>query len=121
MIKASSIVRPEITYTALVGRVIEHARETSRLHQQQIAETLGITQSAYSRLEKGQSAMSVTQLRQIATRLGIQPGAILHEADRLAAVLRSQGAVISDEKQEPGAAGLLIALGLLAAVLAASR
>jgi transcriptional regulator with XRE-family HTH domain len=119
MTKASTTVRPQITYAALVGRVIEHAREGANLHQQQVAEALGITQSAYSRLEKGQSAMSVAQLHQIGLRVGVPPGVITGRADQLAAKLQSQGALIANEKQEPGAAGLLVALGLLAAILAA--
>lgn len=114
----ATTVKPQIAYGALLGRVICHYRERLGIHQHQIATALGISQSAYSRLEKGQSAMSVTQLRVIASQLGIPPARVLDDVDRYAQALRHQGALITDDKQQSSSAGLLVALGLLTAVLA---
>ena len=84
-----------------------------------MARALGISQSAYSRLEQGQSAMSVTQLRMIAERLETTPDFLLHHTEQYAMQLRAQGVTITDEKQE-SPAGALIALGILAALFAAA-
>jgi len=100
--------------------VIEHHRTQRKVQQEQIATSLGITQSAYSKLEKGQSAISVMQLNTVAAGLQMQSATILQGAERYAAHLRQQGVEITNEKQDSSAAGLLIALGLLAALIAAA-
>ena len=67
--------KPKVLYAALIGRIVEHHRTGRGIHQEAIAQALGISQSAYSRLDKGQSAMSVTQLHIVATQLGTSPAA----------------------------------------------
>lgn len=84
-----------------------------------MAEALGISQSAYSRLELGQSAMSVTQLRAIAEKLGTTPDSVLSHATEYAKRLRAQGVTVTDQKPD-SAAAVLIALGILAALFAAA-
>jgi transcriptional regulator with XRE-family HTH domain len=120
MSKIATTVKPKIAYGALLGRVIEHHRTQRKVQQEQIATSLGITQSAYSKLEKGQSAISVMQLNTVAACLQMQSSTILQDAERYAAHLRQQGVEITNEKQDSSAAGLLIALGLLAALIAAA-
>lgn len=121
MVKTSMAVKPKITYDELLGRIIEHRRKGLELLQGPFAEALGVTQSAYSRLEKGQSAMTVTQLRTIAPLLRMTAGQLLNEADSYAALFQRQGGELTAEKQESSSAGLLVAFGVLAALLAASR
>ncbi len=84
-----------------------------------MAQALSISQSAYSRLEQGQSAMSVTQLRLIAETLRTTPDLLLRHTAQYANQLRVQGVTVTDGKQE-SAAGVLIALGILAALFAAA-
>jgi transcriptional regulator with XRE-family HTH domain len=119
MNKSSTAVKPTITYGALVGRIIEHRRKQLGLNQEPLATALGITQSAYSRLEKGQSVLTVTQLRMVAPHLKATAGQILDETDRYAIQFQRQGGEIIGEKEESSTAGLLVALGVLAALLAA--
>jgi transcriptional regulator with XRE-family HTH domain len=115
---ASQIPKPVITYAMLVGRIVEFHRGQMNIHQEHMAQTLGISQSAYSRLEQGQSAMSVTQLRMIAERLGTTSAVLIQNTDQYARQLRAQGVSVTDEKQN-ATAGVLIALGILAALIAA--
>lgn len=111
-------LKPTISYGALVGQVILRERKRRKLEQTVLAGALGVSQSAYSRLEQGESSMSLGQLRTIASTLGLTPGQLLHETDKLAILLESRGAVVTDEKKvEPGAA--LLALGILVALIAA--
>jgi transcriptional regulator with XRE-family HTH domain len=116
---ATPLPKPTITYAMLVGRIVEHHRRRLNIHQEQMAQALGTSQSAYSRLEQGQSGMSVTQLRVIADKLQTTPAALLHHAEQYANQLRAQGVKITDEKSE-SPAGVLIALGILAALIAAA-
>jgi transcriptional regulator with XRE-family HTH domain len=117
---ATQIPKPTISYATLVGRIVEHHRTHSHIHQEAMAQVLGISQSAYSRLEQGQSAMSVTQLRMIAEKLGTTPDFLLQHTAQYANQLRAQKVAITDEKQG-SAAGALIALGILAALFAAAN
>ena len=116
---ATPFVKPTITYGALVGQVLHNYRKQTGADQALIAQALGITQSAYSRIEKGHSAMSLTQLRTVAGQFGIMPSSILSEVDGYAEQLGFQGVEVSNEKEvSPGA--ILVALGILAAIFAAA-
>ncbi len=117
---ATPIVKPTITYGALAGQVILSHRKRTGVDQTDIARALGITQSAYSRLENGQSSMNLSQLRVVAHQLGVPSSVLLDEVDALTARLRSQGVEVTDEKLvSPGA--ILVALGILAAILASGK
>lgn len=116
---ATPLPKPTITYAMLVGRIVEHHRRRLNIHQEQMAQALGTSQSAYSRLEQGQSGMSVTQLRMIADKLETTPTALLQHAEQYADQLRRQGVTITDEKPD-STGGVLIALGILAALIAAA-
>lgn len=114
-----SLEKPAVTYTAVVGGVIARLRGR-RLTQDQLGDALGIGQSAYSRLESGETTMTIAQLRAIAGQLRTSPNRILQEADMLVERLRAQGVEIKNEKGiSPGA--ILIGLGILAALLAAGK
>lgn len=112
--------KPTIPYTALVGQVLLRLRGRMGLDQNDLAKALNASQSAYSRIEQGDTTISIPQLRVIARRLDISPSDVLSEADRLAEQLRAQGVDISDEKGVHPAA-VMIGLGILAAILAASK
>jgi transcriptional regulator with XRE-family HTH domain len=111
--------QPTISYARLVGRIIEETRKQAKLTQIDMADALGVSQSAYSRLELGQTAMSVTQLRIIADKLRTTPQNVLQCATQYGNQLRAHGVTITDEKSS-SAASVLIALGFLAAIIAAA-
>lgn len=118
---SSPNVKPSILYSALIGQVIERRRKDSGVSQEVLAKTLGLSQSAYSRLEQGQSTLTVAHLRMIAMQLRSTSAEIVAESDRLAARLQRQGVQVADDKEDTSKAGLLIALGILAALFAAGR
>jgi DNA-binding XRE family transcriptional regulator len=119
---ATPLPKASLTYAMLVGRIVEHHRthRPVQIHQLQMAQALGISQSAYSRLEQGQSGMSVTQLRMIAEQLGTTSDVLLHQTEQYARRLRQQGVSVTDDKQG-SPAGVLIALGILVALIAAAN
>lgn len=110
--------KPVVPYTALLGRILQHHRDIRRLNQSDVASVLRISQSAYSRIEQGDTTISVAQLRLIARQLGLAPWQVLQEADSLAARLGKQGVEVSDEK-EVSPAAVMIGLGILAALMMA--
>jgi transcriptional regulator with XRE-family HTH domain len=111
-------IRPTISYGALVGQVILRRRKLAKLDQSALAEALGISQSAYSRLEKGESSMTLPQLRSIALRLGCSSTDLIRDADQLETHLQISGVTVTEQKDDqPGA--ILLALGILAALIAA--
>lgn len=122
MIQSASapLVTPTVTYSAVVGKIIERLRDQRGLTQDQVGRALGIGQSAYSRLEQGQTAMNLAQLQAIAEHLATTPGSLLQEADIATRRLIAQGVQVKNEKEIPAAA-ILVGLGILAALLAAGK
>lgn len=117
--KITQVVQPTITYPTLVGQVILKHRKSLGIDQSAMAQALGITQPAYSRLEQGNSVLSITQLRTIAHVLKFKPGSLMREVDQLEDRMISEGVAITEEKGiEPGA--ILIGLGILAALIAST-
>lgn len=108
-----------VPYSALLGGVVQNQRKFLNLQQGDIAQQLGLSQSAYSRIESGDTVMSVTQLRQIAALIGTNAQRVLDQADMIALQLHSQGVPISHEKKDNSGA-ILIGLGILAAALVAA-
>ena len=113
------VVTPALTYASVVGQVVERLRKQRRITQGDLAEALGITQSAYSRLEQGYSALNVIQLGQVAAQLGTTTPEILEEADQMAKRLRQAGVEVTADKIP--AAAIVIGLAVLAAIFAAIK
>ena len=57
-------------YAALL-RVLRSKREESGVTQVELADKLGMTQSAYSKLERGELRLDVIQLRSISNQIGV--------------------------------------------------
>lgn len=112
--------QPVVTYPALVGRLLTRRREELGLKQGTLAESIGLSQSAYSRLESGESVLNLSQLRNVCSQLRISPAQILHAADQHEAQLRQQGVdVVADKPTNPVA--IAIGLGLLAALFLGAK
>jgi transcriptional regulator with XRE-family HTH domain len=107
-------------YATLVGKVIEERRLAMRLTQADMAAVLEIGQSAYSRLEAGQAAMTLPQLRKLSVVLGLEPHAVLQVADAYARQVQALGVEVPADKvdNQVDKGALLIGLGLLVALMA---
>lgn len=69
------------TYPALVGNVLGRLRKIRNLDQGKFAEQLGLSQSAWSRIERGVAVINVEQLTNAATMLDVTAGEVLTETD----------------------------------------
>ena len=101
----------------MLGRVIKAERGKQGIDQGAMALALGLSQSAYSRLESGEATMNVWQLRQCALQLGRPVAELMKVVERYEARIAEPGIeVVAERKTNPAAA--LIGLAILAAVLA---
>lgn len=115
--KSSPVVpMAEMPYSALWGQVIKDERNRLTIDQGSMANALGLSQSAYSRLESGDSTMSVWQMRECARLLSLSVGDLLRRVEVLEQQLqRANVQVVAEKRTNPAAA--LIGLAILAALL----
>ncbi len=100
------------TYPALVGSILAALRKQADppLTQQQIAEAGGLSVSTWSRIETGETALTVEQLAMAANKLGTSPGAILGAADIKLIELWAKGIATTWQREEGEAAATMIRL-----------
>ena len=88
-------LRPETTIQSVIGRVIVKIRKDLSIEQAYLASSVGVTQSTWSRIERGDSALTVEQLMNAAKALNVNASTILSEAEFAIRELKSQGVEIS--------------------------
>jgi len=109
----------EISYGQIVGQVMRGRREMQGVTLATMAQSVALaTPSGWSRVETGDTAMTLIHLRKAARKLGMEPAAIVRQADVIAAQLEASGVVIQDEKPKNIGKWLLGGAGLLALVAA---
>lgn len=116
----SHMPQPEVPYSALVGQIIKKARVGKGCQQLDMANLLGLSQSAYSRLESGDSMFSVWQMRECAKSLDMEPSEVLRRVEGLEKQLSQQSVPIVEAKKS-NPAGALIGIALLLALLSSIR
>ena len=110
------VLRPEMPYSALLGQLIKHNRVAKNADQLAMAAALGISQSAYSRIESGDTNMNVWQLRTCAELLGMTLSQLIAQVEVREHQLSEQGVtVVAEKRSNPAAA--LIGIAILAALL----
>lgn len=115
---------PVTTYPTLVGSILLELRKVKKIDQKQMAEAVGVTQSTWSRIEKGSLALTIEQLALAAAAINQMPGAILQYADEAAQQFRARGGVVeysrnlSSPNAELGLVGAAAIGALIGALLA---
>jgi transcriptional regulator with XRE-family HTH domain len=79
------------TYPALVGNIIASLRKERGIGQAEFSAMVGVGQSTWSRIEKGQSALTVEQLAKAAQQLEMRPHQLLALVDGARDNLQAQG------------------------------
>lgn len=124
---SSDSLKPATTYPAIVGRILVSLRKAAGIGQDELAESVGITQSTLSRVERGESALTVDQLARAAKRLDDKASNILEMADDAVEKLNAQGIKVQYERARSGVNTGLVLIGaaalgaLIAAVLRKNR
>ncbi len=124
---STSIPKPATTYPIVIGKILQYLRNQRQIDQGALARAVGVTQSTWSRVETGQSALTVDHLARAATVLKQKPEQILALVDQSVENLERQGIAVEykrpSEKLDTGLvliAGAALAL-LLAAILTKSK
>jgi hypothetical protein len=117
---SSTIPPAEVPYSALIGQVIKRFRDDARIDQGTMAAHLRMSQSAYSRIEGGDTNMNVWQLRACAAALNRRPADVLAEVQKRELQLQKQGInIVAEKRTNPAAA--LIGIAILVALLSSSK
>ena len=91
------------TYPALVGAVLIAKRKELGLSQAEVASTVGLTVSTWSRIENGGSALTIEQLAKAADTLGVAPSSILSAAEGKITELSKLGIATSPDRLDAAA------------------
>ncbi len=86
------------TSRAVLGYVLAELRRRRKLTQVQFAEQLGLAGSTWSRVEKGETSLTVEQLRAAADHLGISAASLMNLAAKGEDAVRRYGKVVSPSK-----------------------
>lgn len=69
----------EIDYRR-IGRHLRAAREHNNLTQAQVAEIIGVAESSFSNMERGQQKLSLKRIIELCVLYKIKPGSVLDAA-----------------------------------------
>lgn len=83
------------TTGAILGAVLVKLRTEKGINQGDFANVIGISASTWSRIEKGESGLSIEQLRSAAKVFGVTAGFILEIAEAAEKELENSGVHIS--------------------------
>ena len=98
-------MKPETTYQTLLGRLIAMKRRQRQMDQEELARHVGVSNSTWSRIEAGQSALSIDQLAKAAEKLGALVGELTSEADDLVrALLRGEDVEVHSSRDRTSSA-----------------
>ncbi len=102
---------------AVFGKIIANKREARqpKLDQIQLAAKLGVNQPALSRIERGESAVSITMLRKLAAAFGTTGADLMDELESaIRRVENEHVTVLAKKDVEKKNDGLALALGAAA-------
>lgn len=116
-------LHPETTYRSIVGQVIVNIRKKLGFDQASLANAVGVTQSTWSRIERGESPLTIDQLIKASVHLRIKSSVILSEAEQAMTNLKKQGVIVrldhTPEKKSTNGIAMIGAAALGALVGAA--
>jgi transcriptional regulator with XRE-family HTH domain len=121
-------MQQETFYGQIVGQVIRGRRELQGITLATMAAGLALASpSGWSRVETGDTAITLAQLRKAAKTFGVEPWKMVRDADRLAAQLEDKGIMVHDDRPKNlgkwllGGAGILALLAGVAAGASAAK
>jgi transcriptional regulator with XRE-family HTH domain len=102
------------TYPALCGAILTNLRNDIGQTQIEIAEMAGVKRSTWSRIEKGESSLSVEQLFFAARALGVEATTIIDMIDKAVTELRAHGVRVErTDQQSNWNLAAIVGMGLL--------
>ncbi len=96
------------TYPAIIGNVIKQLRGQKGISQGDMAQAMGVSQAAWSKLENGKANLSTAQLAKVADRLGLSAGTIMQYAEMAADNFQSEGMTVTYDNKEAENTNLML-------------
>lgn len=90
-------MKPATTFGQVLGQVVIAHRRSKSATQLTMAKKLDLSQSAFSRLERGEAAFNVPQLLRTAAALGVTVSKMFEQAEKGAAALSKGGVTVLEE------------------------
>jgi transcriptional regulator with XRE-family HTH domain len=88
------------SYLSILGLTLRDIRENKKIKQKPIADTLSMTTTGLSKIEKGISAITAANLNKIAKAFDMSSSQILETVDKSIQELEKDGWTVSDDKIE---------------------
>jgi transcriptional regulator with XRE-family HTH domain len=108
-----------VRYATLVGQTLSWYRQLAAVEQTTVADAVGVTQSTWSKIERGESALTVEQFAKAASALGRSPLEIMQAVEHSLTQLQLQGVqVLRDRPNPPISGGALLGIAALALLIA---
>lgn len=102
------------TYPAVLGAILMNLRNDLGRTQLEIAQSSDVKKSTWSRIEKGESSISVEQLVFAARALGVSAATIVDLAEAAVKALRAQGIRVErSDQQSNWNISTILSVGLL--------
>jgi len=104
---------PEVnrtTYNAVVGRLLASYRETQGLEQAELAERLHMSQPSWSRIERGETNVTMEVLAKAALALNTSPGEIVDKTEQAKQGLEKLGIEVLLERPNKTSGEVVLAL-----------
>lgn len=107
-----------VSFPAVVGAVLLAKRKEMGISQAEIADAVGVNVSTWSRVENGDSALTLEQLALAATALKVKPSSVLEAAELKVDELAEKGVTLGASRAELGKWASMGAIPLTGAALA---
>lgn len=124
-------MKNETTYQTVLGRLIVKKRQEMGIDQKDMARSVGVSRSTWSRIEAGLSALNMDQLASVARKLEIPLSQLMVETDLVVEKLEKQNIKVHDSRSQVASKSSKIAPaiflggavlgGLVGALLASSN
>jgi transcriptional regulator with XRE-family HTH domain len=99
------------TYPSIVGKVLTDFRSQRGMQQKDMAAAVGLTQATWSRIESGQTSVTLEHLRSAAKTLEMSPSQILALADQTELEAQFSGVSVVETKSSDIHPGLVLLAG----------
>ena len=92
----------QVSFAALVGGVIARRRKAQSLNQTELARVVELNQAGWSKIERGSVSLSLEHLSLVAPALGVAPGLVLEEVERVVRYVEGLGVQVVRRRLEVG-------------------
>lgn len=89
---------PTTSYPIVVGTVLADLRKAKGLKQSELADRIGVNQSAWSKVERGATPLTIEHLANVAEEFEMTPSEILGRADRLTDYAKERGLHVENNR-----------------------